>query len=432
MNQNPHFKLKFKIEVLEKLFTCIPPTFNNNNHRTHFEEFQMVKIAEHSSNHKQSANTSLSNSNYGSGKINSSKNKHSKYTVRNSKFFTGDIDTLPGYEILTSEMSKEEKEELVRYIKSTDNSNNLFQSFHLVFTKKYYSKIKCKNGMNIITNIFKDLVKKYKTDNSNISNKNLSENKNPIDENINQEFHKNSNEEISNEIELYIILKDVMELTDIDACEIFNTFKYNETFSFTEKHFTYLFYLFSSYECNSLNDFITLFGDEMFELLSANEKNINVSRMRSLGELLNISIKEMNNTLKELSFNLYTPINQEKFMQYYFNLSKKISIPLNNEIKNNSWNIPNSNTYLSVNKGINKNNETSFIQNTGNNVGGGKIYSGVKTGVVGSMPQRKDNSHISGILFNQKKQFSNFNVASNFKSKDKQINKLTKKVQYKK
>ena len=430
MNQNPHFKLKFKIEVLEKLFNCLPPTFNNNNnHRTHFEEFQMVKIAEHSSNHKQSANTSLSNSNYGSGKINSSKNKHSKYTVRNSKFFTGDIDTLPGYEILTSEMSKEEKEELVRYIKSTDNSNNLFQSFHLVFTKKYYSKIKCKNGMNIITNIFKDLVKKYKTDNSNISNKNLSDNKNGIEDN--QELHKNSNEEISNEIELYIILKDVMELTDIDACEIFNTFKYNETFSFTEKHFTYLFYLFSSYECNSLNDFITLFGDEMFELLSANEKNINVSRMRSLGELLNIPIKEMNNTLKELSFTLYTPINQEKFMQYYFNLSKKVSITLNNEIKNNNWNIPNSNTYLNVNKGINRN-EGSLIQNTGNNIGGGKIYTGVKTGVIGSMPQRKENTHNPGILFNQKKQFSNFNASSNFKSKDKQINKLTKKIQYKK
>ena len=92
-------------------------------------------------------------------------------------------------------------------------------------------------------------------------------------------------------------------------------FKFNESFSFTEKHFTYLFYLFSSYECNSLNDFITLFGDEMFELLSANEKMIDVSRMRILGELLNIPIKEMNNSLKELSFNLYTPINQEKFIR---------------------------------------------------------------------------------------------------------------------
>lgn len=428
MNQTPHFKLKFKIEVLEKLSSNIPQVSNNNNHRTHFEEFQLGKMGDHS-NHKQSANTSLSNSNYGSGKINSSKNKHSKYGVRNSKFFTGDIDSLPGYDVLTANISREEKDELLRYIKGTDNTNNLFQSFHLVFTKKYYSKIKCKNGMNIITNIFKDLVKKYKADNS--SNKNLLENKNQIDENLSGEFHKNSNEEIINEIELFIILKDVIEMTDIDACEIFNMFKFNESFSFTEKHFTYLFYLFSSYECNSLNDFITLFGDEMFELLSANEKMIDVSRMRILGELLNIPIKEMNNSLKELSFNLYTPINQEKFMQYYLNLAKKVSISSNIEIKGNNWNIPNSNnnTYVNVNKGINKTNEGTLIQNTGNNLG--KFY-GNKPGIGGTLPRKENNTYISGLLFNQKKQISNFNGNIGFKSKDKQINKLNKKIQYKK
>ena len=113
----PHFKLKFKIEVLEKLLKGL--SFSGTNHRTYFEEFQMIKMSEHSSNHKQNSNNSLSNSNYGNSKnlgINYSKNKHSKYSVRNSKFFTGDIDSLPGYAVLTADISQEEKEELLKYI----------------------------------------------------------------------------------------------------------------------------------------------------------------------------------------------------------------------------------------------------------------------------------------------------------------------------
>ena len=125
----------------------------------------------------------MSNSHYISNKnivsINSSKNKHSKYTMRNSKFFTGDIDNLPGYTSLTSEISLEEKEELLKYIKNCDNGNTLFQSFHLIHSKKYFNKMKSKNGTNIIINIFKDLVKKYKEGNF-LENKNDKGNNNNI------------------------------------------------------------------------------------------------------------------------------------------------------------------------------------------------------------------------------------------------------------
>ncbi len=438
MNNTPHFKLKFKIEVLEKLQKSLP--LSSGNHRTYFEEFQMIKMSEHSSNHKLNSNNSLSNSNYGNNKnigVNSSKNKHSKYSVRNSKFFTGDIDSLPGYAILTSDISQEEKEELLRYIKSSDSGNTLFQSFHLIYSKRYYSKIKCKNGTNIITNIFKELVKKYKEGNfSEIKNESKSNinNKNVITENLNERNRDNDiNYEIENEIELYMVLRNVMELNDIDSYEIFNMFKYNETFTFTEKHFMYLFYLFSSFECNAFNDFITLFGDELFEELSSNEKVINVSRMRTIGEILNIPTKEMNNTLQELKLYLYTPINQEKFMAFYLNLSKKYSSQNNlniNEANNLLWNIGNvnnnnlNNNYIngfSMNKNIsNKLKENNYSQNIGHTTN--KIYT------MGSF-NRKDNSHVSSVAFNQKRQFNNFN--GNFKSKEK-LNKLTKKIHYKK
>lgn len=440
MNNFPHFKLKFKIEVLEKLLKGV--NFSNANHRTYFEEFQMIKMSEHSSNHKQNSNNSLSNSNYGNSKnigINYSKNKHSKYSIRNSKFFTGDIDSLPGYSNLTADISQEEKEELLKYIKSLDNENTLFQSFYLIYSKKYYSKIKCKNGTNVIINIFKELVKKYKEghfseNNENELNNNLN-NKNVITENLNERNRENEiNYEIENEIELFMVLKNVMELNDIDAFEIFNMFKYNEQFTFTEKHFMYLFYLFSSYECNSLNDFITLFGDEIFEELSSNEKVITVSRMRSIGEILNIPSKEMNNTLQELKFNLYTPINQEKFMAYYLNLSKKYSNQSNmnkNEDSNLIWNMGNNsnnnlnnnyNNAFIMNKNIsNKLKENNYSQNIGHNAGN-KIYT------MGSF-SRKDNSHVPSVAFNQKRPLNNYNAK--FKSKEK-LCKLTKKIHYKK
>ena len=446
MNNIPRFKLKFKLEILEKLQKGIPISSGNNNH-SYFQEFQLNKISDHPS-HKQTSNNSMSNSHYLPNKniiINSSKNKHSKYAMRNSKFFTGDIDNLPGYSILTSEISLEEKEELLKYIKNCDNSNILFQSFHLINSKKYFNKVKCKNGTNIIINIFKELIKKYKEGNF-LENKNDNKwnninmpnnSKNVITENLNERNRDNEiNYEIENEIDLYMILKNVMELSDINAFEIFNIFKYNESFTFTEKHFMYLFYLLSSFECNCLNDFITLFGDEIFEELSANEKYITVSRMRIFAEILNIPIKDMNDILQEMKLDLFTPINQEKFMNFYLNLSKKFSnqnnIDGNNLITNtgnNSNKNLNNHDFINLNKNLrNKLNENNYSQNMRNAIGN-------KNYTMGSF-NRKDNISNNNVNknsrpMNQKRIISGFNMA-NFKSKDKLNKIVSKKIHFKK
>ena len=55
----PSFKLKFKIELLEK----IQKNTNNisyNNHKSYFEEFQMIKISEHSVTNKHNNNNTFS------------------------------------------------------------------------------------------------------------------------------------------------------------------------------------------------------------------------------------------------------------------------------------------------------------------------------------------------------------------------------------
>ena len=450
MNNIPRFKLKFKLEILEKLQKGIPMS-SGFNHHSNFEEFQLNKISDHSS-HKQTSNNSISNSHYIPNKnlvINSSKNKHSKYTMRNSKFFTGDIDNLPGYSILTADISLEEKEELLKYIKNCDNPNILFQSFHLIYSKKYFNKIKCKNGTNIIINIFKELVKKYKEgnflenknekwNNVNIPNiiNNNNNNKNVITENLNEKnVEKEINLFIENEIELYMVLKNVMELSDINAFEIFNIFKYNESFIFTEKHFMYLFYLLSSFECNCLNDFITLFGDEIFEELSANEKLITVSRMRSFAEILNISIKDMNDILQEMKLDLFTPINQEKFMKFYLNISKKYSNQNNegNNLIGNAVNNSNKNLTNHGFIGLNKNSGNKYKEN--NHFQNQKSAFGNKVYTLGSFSRKENmginNTHKNNGIVNQKRVISGFNLA-NFKGKDKISKLVSKKIHFKK
>ena len=62
MNNIPRFKLKFKLEILEKLQKGIPMS-SGINHHSNFEEFQLNKISDHS-NHKQTSNNSISNSHY--------------------------------------------------------------------------------------------------------------------------------------------------------------------------------------------------------------------------------------------------------------------------------------------------------------------------------------------------------------------------------
>ena len=215
----PSFKLKFKIELLEK----IQKNINNisyNNHKSYFEEFQMIKISEHSVTNKHNNNNTFSlssNNNHMLGS-NSTKSKcppHSKYSMRNSKIYTGDIESLPGYENLINSLSSEEKENLINYLKSIDTSS-LIQTFNLINSRKYYPKLKCKNALEIIRSIYNKLVGKFKDD-------------------------KDNNYELNDGDELYICFKDIMNINDIDTSDIFSLFKYNDFYTFNTFYFISLF-----------------------------------------------------------------------------------------------------------------------------------------------------------------------------------------------
>ena len=198
----PTLKLKFKIELIEKIQKIFP----SSNQPAYFEEFQSTKYT--SGEHLKQNPITSPNNNYtfiSNNYLSFSKSKfppHSKYSIRNSKTFINDIESIQGYDTILASLSPEEKEQLTSYIKSFDTTS-LYHIFTLINSNHLYQKFKTKNGLEIIKNIYDEILTKNKP------------NSKPINE-------------INDECELYICLNDVLNFNDIDCAMIFNLFKYNE------------------------------------------------------------------------------------------------------------------------------------------------------------------------------------------------------------
>ena len=310
----PSLKMQFKLEVIEKIIKSHP------NQMIFYEEYQSNKLSSNdlSSKHNTtitiSSNFTLSNNSH----LGITKTKfapHSKYSVRTAKPYTGDFETLPGYDNYFSSMSPDEKEEALAYMKTIEPTL-LYQLFSIMnSTKNMYSKLKSKQGLEVIKNIYKSIIQKNKNDSK-----------------INSVLN-----EINDECELYIYLQDVLNINDIDACEIYNLFKYNNFFSFSISHFILLIYLYYAFESKELEDYFTLFGDDLFKEISANENYITVSRMKNIGNIIGIKEKEMNSIINEMNYSIYTEIDNEKFKEFYKKVGKKIKGESN--MNNNNFNL---------------------------------------------------------------------------------------------
>lgn len=328
----PSLKLKFKLELIEKIIKSHP------NQLIFFEEFQNNKLSsndissKHNTTVTMSSNFTLSTSSH--TMIPKTKfPPHSKYSVRTGKPYTGDFETLPGYDTLFFQINNEDKEEASQYMKTLEPSS-LYQMFSLLSSSKsLYSKLKNKNGLEMIKNVYKDMIQRNKPENKG-GNNNLNE--------------------INDECELYICLKDIMNINDIDSCEIFNLFKYNNFCSFGISHFILLIYLFLAFEGKEIEDYTTIFGEDLFKEISASENFITVSRMKKIGNIIGIKEKEMETVLNDLNYSIYTEIDENNFKEFYKKLGKKIKTEANQS--NNSTNSTNSNTGLKL----------SFIKNSQN------------------------------------------------------------------
>lgn len=280
-----------------------------------------------------------------------SKLNQSKYSMRNSKTFIGEYDALVGFDQFTAKMPIEEKEELCSFLKTIE-SNHLYQIYTSLSKRQLYDKLKTKTGLELIRSTFKEIVMKYKK----------------------EDITSEPQIELSDECEFYICLRQTFSLTELDAMEIFSIFKYNEFFSFNDAHFTMLVYLYMAYECQYMEDYIKLFGDDLFKVISGGEKVITLARMKELGYLVNFSEKTLNNIINEMDLGIYSDIDIGKFKEFYIKLGKKYDCTYSNTNANINANI-NSNTNQSGIVITNANVNSSHKQGINTTINSGQFHS---------------------------------------------------------
>jgi len=127
---------------------------------------------------------------------------------------------------------------------------------------------------------------------------------------------------INDECELFFYLNDILEISELDAMDIYDVFKFNEFFAITEKIFIILIFLLASFESGKLEDFFTIFPEEMFSCLSANERCISLSRLKEVGRILGFEETVMTKVTNDLNLEFNSLVDLNKFREFYINLAK--------------------------------------------------------------------------------------------------------------
>jgi hypothetical protein len=344
----PSLKLKFKCFLIEKLPKTHLSSSTTHTQVSFFEKYTTANTTTSTSSKIQfdnkHSNTSTNTKFPSSQHISKPRfTPHSKYSMRtNPKQFTGEIETFPGYDALFATIPTDEKEQLLSHLKTLDQQTVSY-IFSVLSSKSLYTKLKTKNGFDIIKTYYNDLLSKNKPENKVI---------------INSSSTSIALNEINDECELYICLKDVFNINDIDSCEIFNLFKYNEFYSFNITHFVMLVYLFLAFECNELEDYISFFGESLFKDISSSETYITVARMKTLGNVVGVAEKDMNDVISSLNYVMNSEIDYNKFKEFYTKLGKKLKH--DSSSSSSTQQINNQNIFNNINSNNTSNNAHAF------------------------------------------------------------------------
>ena len=248
--------------------------------------------------------------------INTSGKTSEKHSFRNSNSYTkvgnsSEIENLPGYDNEMNKLNQEEKDEFFVKIKNYD-TNYISTIFNIIHNKQFYQKLKNKQLLEILRKTFNEIVLK---------------------ENIN---------EISCENEFFLCFKDVFNMTEYEALEIYDLFKFNENFIFSEECFICLIYLFASFECGQLEECFSIFSDEIFSLINGEEKIMSLNRLKDFGRVIGINERILHKLSVEFKFEINTIIDINKYKLYYIAVSKihddslKITINIGSSSGSNS------------------------------------------------------------------------------------------------
>lgn len=216
--------------------------------------------------------------------------KPDKSNIRNSRISSNEYDSLPGYEQLVSQLSGEEKEDLNKHLKSF-NYTTLNTIFSIIYTKKFYNKIKSKQGIEIIKNLYREITK------------------------------SNDIPFIQDDCELYLGLKDHFNISELQCMDLFDLFKFNEFMAFTEQCYILFFYLIAAMEFGFLSDYFQTFSDELFLILSGGENIVSVNRIKEIGRLLDINERMLSSYINDMKFE-NNIVELSKFKEFYQNMCK--------------------------------------------------------------------------------------------------------------
>jgi hypothetical protein len=211
--------------------------------------------------------------------------------LRNSKISSNEYDSLPAYEQLMSKLTVEEKDDINQYFKSLNHST-LNSILNIINSKKLYTRLKTKQGLEVIKTLYKENLK-YVTDGA---------------------F-------IRDDCELYFLLKDQFNISELQCMDIFDIFKFNEFFAFTEQCYILFVYLIAAMECGYLSDYFNNFSEDLFLILSGGENIVTVNRIKEIGRILDINERLLASYMKDIKFE-NNIVEVSKFKEFYQNMCK--------------------------------------------------------------------------------------------------------------
>jgi len=262
-------KLKYKIEILQNLIKLNPSDFTIYQPKSLHEDKPKSNIK--SIPHKPSFKSLASNN----------------------------CESLPGYEKEINQISEFEKEEITNLIKSI-NFQNLATIFETLNRKHFYKKIKSNSGLDLIKNSFNEIL-------------------NLKDVKLNLETDNSKKYFIFDECELFVTFSNIFNISDLNAMDLFDLFKYNQYFAITEQNFILIIYMFSAIQDGDFTDFMHLFYEDLFNFISGGENFISIGRLKQLSIILGLI--EFEKSIMKMNIELSGLIDISKFKELYLNLA---------------------------------------------------------------------------------------------------------------
>lgn len=312
---------------------------NNIQNNKNLEKLEAININSQNLNNICNSQVILNNNNLGN-KIKFSSHVNDK-NISNLNNLSNNLNENNNFnKILKNEKNLQsgKKDKIVNSISNTNN--NLNKNNNNLIT---YGDNILNTNHNLINNPNSNNFVLKSNVNSNSENKKNTSSKSLYDFEKARLEYPSSEIKLNDECEVFYYLSEFLKMDEFDSMEIYDLFKYNQTFSLNENILLILFYMIAAYENSCLEEFFNLFSEEIFEFISGEQKFISINRLKDTGRLLGFNEFQLSKNCREIqissssiSTNNDPLIDLEKFKCFYINLGKKYDMQALNFLTNTS------------------------------------------------------------------------------------------------